>query len=105
MSKMIELNPEQTRAYNRYIMARDKVNKKAKNWVRASDISHTVDIVGLNRPLYVVNDVYVEYVEAFKQWLSVEPRFRNNERMRSSRGDYGVPADNWEEKPSKVKEL
>jgi hypothetical protein len=99
---MIELNPEQTRAYNRYIMARDK---RSKQWVRSSTISHTVDIVGLNHPLYVVNDEYVEYVEAFKQWLEVEPRFRNDERMRSSRGDFGVPSDNWEEKPSKVKEL
>ena len=91
MSKMIELNPEQTRAYNRYIMARDKVNKKAKNWVRASDISHTVDIVGLNHPLYVVNDVYVEYVEAFKQWLAVEPV---RERMSMIRGDYDKQ-DSW----------
>jgi hypothetical protein len=103
--KMIELSPEQTKAYNRYILARDRVFKRNKKWVRTSTISHCIDVVGLNHPLYVVNDEYVEYVEAFKGWLEVEPRFRHDERMRSSRGDYGVPADNWEEKPSKIKEL
>lgn len=105
MSKMIELNPEQTKAYNRFILARDRVFKRNKQWIRSSTISHTVDIAGLNHPLYVVNDEYVEYVEAFKQWLAVEPRFRHEQRMRSSRGDYGLPADNWEEKPGKIKEL
>ena len=101
---MIDLTPEQTRAYNRYILARDRVFKRNKKWVRTSTISHCIDIVGLNHPLYVVNDEYVEYVEAFKQWLEVEPRFRHDERLRSSKGDYGTP-DNWEEKPSKIKEL
>ena len=105
MSKMIELTPEQTKAYNRFIMARDKVHKRGKKWVRASIVSHCVDVQGLNHPAYVVNDEYVEYVEAFKQWLAVEPRFRHEQRLRSSRGDYGVPADNWDEKPSKVREL
>jgi len=105
MSKMIELTPEQTRAYNRYIMARDRVYKRNKKWVRASIVSHTVDITGLNHPAYVVNDEYVEYELAFEAWLKVEPRFRNDERLRSSRGDYGTPADNWDEKPSKIKEL
>ena len=104
MSKMIELNPEQTRAYNRYILARDKVFKRSKKWVRSSTIANTVDVTGLNHPLYVVNDEYVEYVEAFQEWLRVEPAFRHEERMRSSRGDYGAP-DNWDEKPSKLKEL
>ena len=104
MSKMIELTPEQTRAYNRYILARDRIYKRNKKWVRASEISHTVDVTGLNHPLYVVNDEYVEYVEAFKQWLEVEPSFRHDERLRSSRGEYGAQ-DNWDEKPSKVKEL
>jgi len=101
MSKMIELTPEQTRAYNRYIMARDKVRK---NRVRHSEISHCIDVSGMNHPLYVVNDDYVEYIDAFKQWLAVEPAFREQERMRSSRGDYGTP-DSWEDKPNKIKEL
>ena len=104
MNKMINLNPEQTRAYNRYIIARDKVFKRNKKWVRTSEISHTIDVAGLNHPLYVANDEYIEYVVAFKEWLKVEPEFREKERMRSTRGDYGTP-DSWEEKPSKVKEL
>ncbi len=104
MSKMIELTPEQTKAYNRYIMARDKIYKRRKEWVRASTISHCIDVAGLNHPLYVINDAYLDYVEAFEEWLRVEPKFREQERMRSSRGDYGAP-DNWDEKPSKIKEL
>jgi hypothetical protein len=104
MSKMIDLTPEQTHAYNRFILARDRVFKRNKKWVRASEIANTVDIAGLNHPLYVVNDEYVEFVEAFKAWLKVESTFRHEERMRSSRGDYGTP-DSWEEKPSKIKEL
>lgn len=104
MNKMIDLTAEQTHAYNRFILARDKVFKRSKNWIRSSTIANTVDVVGLNHPLYVVNDEYVEYVTAFEEWLKVEPSFRHNERMRSSKGDYGA-TDNWEEKPSKVKEL
>jgi hypothetical protein len=100
----MNLTTEQTRAYNRFIMARDRVYKRNKGWVRASTISHTVDIAGLNHPLYVVNDLYVEYLEAFKAWLAIEPAFRHEERLRSSRGDFGTQ-DNWDEKPSKVKEL
>ena len=105
MIKMIELTPEQTKAYNRFIMARDKVHKRGKKWVRASIVSHCVDVQGLNHPAYVVNDDYVEYELSFEAWLKVEPAFRHEERMRSSRGDYGVVTDNWDEKPSKVKEL
>ena len=100
----MKLTIEQERAYNRFILARDKIYKRGKKWIRASVISHTVDVAGLNHPLYVVNDEYVEYVEAFKHWLSVEPNEAEQQRMRSSRGDYGTP-DNWDEKPSKVKEL
>lgn len=101
---MIELTPEQVRAYNRYIMARDKVFKRKKGWIRSSTISHCIDVAGLNHPLYVVNDEYQEYLDAFDAWLKVEPPFREQERMRSTRGDYGTP-DSWEEKPNKVKEL
>lgn len=101
---MIELNAEQTKAYNRFIAARDRVYKRNRRWVRASVISNTVDVAGLNHPLYVVNEEYVEYLEAFEAWLKVEPAFREQERMRSSHGHYGTP-DNWEEKPSRVKEL
>ena len=101
--KRIELNPEQTKAYNRFILARDKI-RKSKKWIRPSEISHAVDVQGLNHPLFVINDNYLEYQEAFMEWLRVEPQFREKQRMRASRGDYGVQ-DNWEEKETKVEEL
>jgi hypothetical protein len=104
MTKKIELNAEQTKAYNRFIMARDRVGK-GKQWVKPSEISHSIEVAGLNHPLYVVNDDYVEYQEAFKNWLMVEPQFREKERMRASRGDYEGLVDNWDENTVKVKEL
>lgn len=101
---MIKLTDEQQKAYDRFIRARDRVFKRTHKWVRLADVKSTVDIVGLNHPLYESNPEYDEYREAFKQWLEVEPEFREKERMRSSRGDYGT-VDSWEDKPSKVKEL
>lgn len=104
MMKRIDLNPEQTRAYNRFIIARNKVFKNPTKWIRLSEISESISLCNLNHPLFVVNDEYVEYKEAFLDWLKVEPRFRQEQRMRSSRGDYGI-VDNWDEKVPKVKEL
>lgn len=101
---MIKFTDEQHRAYDRYIRARDKVFKRKEKWVRMADVKSTVDITGLNHPLYEANPEWEEYKESFKQWLLVEPEFREKERMRSSRGDYGV-VDSWEDKPSKIKEL
>jgi hypothetical protein len=101
MTKMLELTQEQQRAYDRFIVAR---NRLKKNKTRHSEISHCIDVSGLNHPLYVVNDDYVEYQVAFAKWLEVEPTFRKTERMSAIRGDYGV-ADSWEEKPSKIKEI
>ena len=103
MTQKIELNAEQTKAYNRFIAARDRV-RNGKKWVRSSVIEYTIDVQGLNHPLYVPNNDYIEYQEAFDEWLRVEPQFRQKERMRASRGDYGLQ-DNWEEKTAKVKEL
>ena len=101
---MIKFTDEQQRAYDRFIRARDKIFKRKGKWVRMADVKSSVDIVGLNHPLYEANPEYEEYKEAFKQWLEVEPQFREKERLRSSRGDYGA-VDSWEDKPSKVKEL
>jgi len=101
MTKTIELTPEQTKAYNRFILIRDKIKK---NRTRLSEISHSIDVAGLNHPLFVVNDDYIEYVNAFEAWLKIEPEFRNKERLRSSRGDYDSQ-DNWDEKQNKIKEL
>lgn len=103
MTQKIELNAEQTKAYNRFIAARDRVTN-GKKWVRPSVIEYTIDVQGLNHPLYVPNNDYIEYQEAFDEWLRVEPHFREKERMRASKGDYGV-SDNWGDKIDRVKEL
>ena len=100
---MIEFTPEQQKAYDRYITARNRVGMGSKksmgSWVPHRDYLLTVDVVGMNHPLFMVNDEWVEYKEAFAAWLKVEPRFRHDERMRMSRGDYGLQ-DSWEERIS-----
>ena len=98
---MIELTPEQQKAYARFIAARDRVgltNKKPNlkySWVPLKDYVATVDIAGMNHPVFELNEPWMEYKEAFLAWLAVEPRFREEERMRMTRGDYGTQ-DNWE---------
>ena len=107
---MIDLNDEQKRAYARFIRARDRVgltNKRPNknySWVPLSDYSATVDITGLNHPLFVLNEPWLEYKEAFMAWLEVEPAFREIERMRMSRGDYGTQ-DSWEERGAKMPDV
>jgi len=107
---MIELTKEQKIAYARFIKARDRVGlgnrKPSKNysWVPLSDYSACVDVVGLNHPLFVQNEPWLEYKEAFMAWLEVEPAFREVERMRMSRGDYGTQ-DNWEDRGSRVTDI
>ena len=92
---MTPLSTEQTKVYNRFIRARNKL--RGTPWVRQADVVCTVDIEGMNHPLFEPNDDFLEYKEASLAWWAVEPRYRDEERMRSSRGDYGSP-DNWEEK-------
>lgn len=105
MSNLLQLTEEQKKAYNRFIAARDKLGYGLKNrnpkWVNPSEVEGCVDVEGFNHPLFIVNEVYLEYVNAFQAWLDIEPRFRDEERMRSSRGDYGL-ADTWEQKSSKA---
>lgn len=97
---MIDLSEEQLKAYQRFITARNRVGlsrtkPSAKySWVPMRDYSATVEVAGLNHPVFEVNDEWLEYKEAFIKWLEVEPAFREYERMRMSRGDYGQ-ADNW----------
>jgi hypothetical protein len=107
---MIELNEIQQKAYARFIKARDRVGlgavKPNKNysWVPLSDYSACVDVAGMNHPLFVQNDEWLEYKEAFSAWLAVEPECRDRERMRMSRGDYGTQ-DSWEERGNKVTDI
>ena len=96
---MINLSPEQQKAYDRFIRARDKVGivKRKGKWVRLADVQSTVDLMGFNHPFYEDNPDWYEYKEAFMAWLAVEPPFREVERMRMSRGDYGTQ-DSWDER-------
>jgi hypothetical protein len=99
---MLELTQEQLRAYKRFIEARNKVGIVraqgfTKNpWVRFADVTVTVDIAGMNHPLFEQNDEWLEYKDASMAWWDIEPEFRKAERMSSIRGDYGH-SDNWEE--------
>jgi len=107
---MIELNKEQQIAYARFIKARDRVGlgstkpNKSYSWVPLSDYSACVDVVGLNHPLFVQNDPWLEYKEAFASWFAIEPEFREQERMRMSRGDYGTQ-DSWEDRSKMVVDI
>lgn len=101
---MIDLTPEQQRAYARYITARDKVGlvkskNRSKKWIPLSDVTSTVDIAGMNHPVFEVNDDWLEYKEAFMAWMAIEPKFRDQERLRMTRGDYGTQ-DSWDERHS-----
>jgi len=109
--KTDDLTPEQRKAYEAYIKHRDRVRQviTAKNFMNEaipfSDVYATVDIVGLNHPLFVENTPWIEFVEHRMAWLGVEPHFRGEERMRASRGDYG-DEDSWDDVVDKhIKEL
>ena len=107
---MIELTQEQQRAYDRFIRARDRVRigqygKRLKgDWIPLSDVIRTVDVAGLNHPLFEQNDDWLEYKEASAAWWAIEPEFRKTARMSMIRGDYG-DTDNWREKKHYIKEI
>jgi len=98
----LELTKEQQIAYDRFIKARDKVYKGGV-WVRPSEFDGCVDVEGINHPLFLVNDVFIEYQNAFQAWLDIEPRFRKEQRMRASRGDYGT-SDSWDDKINRTQD-
>jgi len=104
---MIDLTDEQKKAYARFIRARDKVglvprsNKNKGSWIRLADVQSTVDIEGMGHPLFERNDEWLEYKVASIAWWQVEPEFRDRERLRMSRGDYGKQ-DSWEERPARI---
>ena len=103
---MISLNMEQQRAYDRWIRARNRMGyNKAPNrgYVPKSEVVQTVDVAGLNHPMFEDNPIYREYVEALDDWVKVEPEFRKIERMSAIRGDYGA-SDTWEDGEHTVKD-
>lgn len=106
---MTDWTEEQQRAYQRYIKARDKcglvrtAGYMKRPWVRTADVVCTVDIEGMNHPLFEANEDWLEYKSASLAWWKVEPESRKDERMSAIRGDYGV-ADSWEEGSSRTKD-
>ena len=103
---MISLNMEQQKAYDRWVRARNRVgyNRPSKHGhIPKSEVMQTVDVGGLNHPLFEDNPLYREYVEAFAEWLKVEPEFRKVERMSAIRGDYGA-SDTWEDGEHTIKD-
>jgi hypothetical protein len=106
---MTTFTEEQTRAYERYIRARDKmglVRNKGygkRLWIRTAEYD-TVDVAGLNHPLFARNDDWFEYLEASSQWWAIEPEHRKTNRMSAIRGDYGT-ADSWDESAPRVRDM
>jgi hypothetical protein len=99
---MLQLTEEQQRAYKRFIQARDKMGivrtqgytKRA--WIRQAEVLATVDIEGVNHPLFEPNYDFLEYKESSLAWWALEPDFRKTQRMSAIRGDYGA-SDSWGE--------
>ena len=106
---MIQLSAEQQKAYKRFITARDKVGivrtqgytKRA--WVRQAEVIQSVEIVGLNHPLFETNHDFIEYLEASHAWWQIEPEFRKTERMSAIRGDFGA-SDSWNEEAPRLRD-
>jgi hypothetical protein len=67
------MTDEQKQAYDLFIQARDKI-RYSKKWIPPSDVLSTVDVAGLNHPLYEMNEDYLHYQAMFKQWLAVKPQ-------------------------------
>jgi hypothetical protein len=107
---MTDFTQEQTRAYQRFIIARNNVSLgqyrkyNKRPWQPTSDVVCSVDVIGLNHQLFEQNDEWLEYKEASLAWWAIEPEFRKTERMSMIRGDYG-DSDSWREKQPNVKEI
>ena len=110
MFEKIKLTHEQQTAYNRFIRARDTVKlvRTSKNlgneWIPHRDYLDSYRQEGSHHPLFEPNTIWQEYKDASLAWWAVEPEFRNQERMRMSRGDYGQ-SDSWEDAPSGVRDV
>lgn len=110
MSNLLTLTPEQQKAYDRFIRARDimKIVRTSKNaklpYIPQRDYIDSVDQVGSLVPLFIPNEPWLEYLEASAAWWKIEPAFRDEERMRMSRGDYGQ-ADSWDEHEPRMRDM
>ena len=96
---MIEFTEEQQRAWARYMAAWDNVGlgKKRKKgaWIPHSDVLGSVKSDGMLTPLFIPNEAWSEFKEASEHWKQVQPRHMHDERLRMTRGDYGVE-DSWD---------
>ena len=107
---MTELTKEQQQAYDRFMRARDRVklvrtSKNIRNeWIPHRDYLDSVKNEGEHHPLFEPNLIWQEYKDASQAWWDVEPKFRDDERMRMSRGDYGH-SDSWDDAPSGVRDV
>ena len=110
MRAMLKLTEQQQKAYDRFIRARDRIQLvKTKDHFTAPFIPlrewlTSVDVAGLNHQLFVTNDDYIEYKNASEAWWRVEPAFRDQERLRASRGDYGTQ-DSWDDPSERIKDI
>ena len=107
---MNNFTKEQEQAYKRFIKARNSVAlgqyRRYNNgaWQPTADVLCTVDIAGMNHPMFIENDDWIEYKEASLLWWAVEPAYRKTERMSMIRGDYG-DTDSWRDKATNVREI
>lgn len=96
---MVKFNEEQQAAWKRYMTAWDRVglgNKRTKAaWVPQSDVLGSVKADGMPYPLFIPNEAWIEFKEASEHWKQVQPRHMHDERLRMTRGDYGLE-DSWE---------
>jgi len=103
------MTEEQIKAYKRFIRARDAVKLvKTRENIRNKYVPHrdyldSIHVTDLNHPLFIVNDLWMEYREASSAWWAIEPEYRHEERLRATRGDY-ADSDNWED-PSDIETL
>jgi hypothetical protein len=110
MFTKLKLTQEQQTAYDRFIRARDRVKlvRTKKNlgneWIPHRDYLDSYKSEGEHHPLFEPNIIWQEYKDASLAWWRVEPSFRNEERMRMSRGDYGQ-SDSWDDAPSGVRDV
>jgi hypothetical protein len=106
---MMDFTEEQKRVYDRFITARNKVGLvrtagfTKRPWIRTADVVCTVDVAGINHPLFEVNEDWFEYKEASLAWWAIEPELRKLERLSAIRGDYGI-SDSWDEAGVTVKD-
>lgn len=96
---MVKFNEEQQAAWKRYMAAWDRVGLGSKRtkaaWVPQSDVLGSVKADGMPYPLFIPNEAWIEFKEASEHWKQVQPRHMHDERLRMTRGDYGIE-DSWD---------